>query len=87
MSDKTWYEKEDEEKEEEKKDAPLEDSTQPVQPAKKRKTPAEKEVVAVKTCTFNLEGAKVRLVKGTVVKGLTSQELAHLKAQGVVTEQ
>lgn len=38
-----------------------------------------KEVIALKTCTVNLEGATVVLVEGQPVEGLTRQEQKHLK--------
>lgn len=41
--------------------------------------PKAKPPVALRTCRVLLEGATVDLVKGQVIEGLTSQELAYLK--------
>jgi len=46
---------------------------------KPKAKPEVKPPVALRTCRVLLEGATVDLVKGQVIEGLTSQELAYLK--------
>jgi len=46
--------------------------------------PEKTSPIALKTATVRLEGAKVALVKGQPIEGLTAQEARHLKFHGFI---
>lgn len=70
---KSQLEEEEKEEEEELEEEPVDEVI-----------PEKTSPVALKTATVRLEGAKVALVKGQPIEGLTAQEARHLKFHGFI---